>query len=161
MTKTGVFTALLLTISIACTAQQKLNQRGMTYLVGPKPNNIVYNDSVFRGSNEFKHLFFRTGDSRLIGYYEKHQANKIAGQVCGIVGAVGILVGINQLSGTDQGLGWALIGGGFAASVTGGYFTMTAQKHLLMAVTLFNSQYNRSSAGIGVSHKSAGLVYNF
>jgi hypothetical protein len=161
MNKTGLLTVLLLALAFTCAAQQRLNKNGMTYLVGPKPNNIVYNDSVFRGSNEFKHLFFRTGDSRLIGYYEKHQANKIAGQVCGLVGAVGILIGINQLSGSDKGLGWALIGGGFAASVTGGYFTMTAQKHLVMAVTLFNSQYNRSAAGIGVSRGSAGLVYNF
>lgn len=161
MKKTGLLTGLLLAFAFSCTAQQRLNKNGMTYLVGPKLNNIVYNDSVFRGSNEFKHLFFRTGNSQLIGYYEKHQANKIAAQVCGFAGALGILIGINQLSGSDKGLGWALIGGGFAASVTGGYFTMTSQKHLLMAVTLFNKQYNRSSAGIGVGQQSAGLVYNF
>ena len=160
MQKALLLIMMLVVLAETGFSQQKLNKSGITYLVAPKTNNLVYHDSVFRGSSEFKHLFLRTGDSRLTGLLDKHQTNKIIGQVAGVIGAVGVIVGINQLS-SDKGLGWAMIGGGFAASVAGGYFTLCSQRNLTMAVSLFNQQYSRAVADIGVGNRSVGLVYKF
>ena len=146
---------------IFCTAQQKFNPNGMNYLIGPKQNNIIYHDSVFRGSNEFKHLFYRTGNPELLALYSKHQSNKIVGQTLGVIGAIGILVGINNLNGDTKSFGWAMIGGGLLTSIAGGYFTFSGQRNLQMAIAIFNQQYNKASIGIGVGDKSAGLVYKF
>ena len=144
-----------------CTAQQRFNPNGMSYLIGPKPNNIIYHDSVFRGSTEFKHLFYRTGNPELLALYSKHQSNKIVGQSLGILGAIGILVGINNLSGDTKSFGWTMIGGGLLTSIAGGYFTLSGQRNLQMAISIFNQQYNKTALGIGVGDKSAGLVYKF
>jgi hypothetical protein len=144
-----------------CTAQQKFNPKGMNYLIGSKPNNIIYNDSVFRGSNEFKHLFYRTGNPELLALYSKHQSNKIVGQTLGFVGAIGILVGINNLNEYSKRIGWTMIGGGLLTSIAGGYFTLSGQRNLQMAIAIFNQQYNKASIGIGIGDKSAGLVYKF
>lgn len=162
-----IFFLFFLCISSAFVmAQQPLNRGGgaMTYLVGPKPNNIIYHDSIFRGSNEFKHLFFRTGDEALLKLYDKHQANKITGQILNFTGAMAMFIGISKLSGSnkDTGLGWALIGSGFSSSVLGGYLAYCSQKNLVTAVVLFNQKYNsKASLGIGVGQQSTGLVYNF
>ncbi len=142
-------------------AQQKLNRSNMSYIIAPKPNNIVYHDSIFRGSAEFKYLFFRTGDTQLMDLFNKHQSNKIIGQICSLVGAVGILSGVNRIAGDNKGTGWALIGGGFITAAAGGYFTLASQKNLVTAVSLFNLQYNQASVGIGLSNQSIGLVYKF
>lgn len=144
-----------------CTAQQKFNPNGMNYLIGPKQNNIIYHDSVFRGSGEFKHLFYRTGNPELLTLYSKHQTNKIVGQTLGLLGAISIFVGINNLSGDSRSFGWGMIGGGLVASIAGGYFTVVGQRNLQMAIAIFNQQYNKTSIGIGVGDKSAGLVYKF
>ena len=146
---------------ILVNAQQKFNPKGMNYLVGPKPNNIIYHDSVFRGSNEFKHLFFRTGDPELLKLYSKHQTNKFVGQTLGFVGVISILVGVNNLSGDTKSFGWGMIGGGLLTSIAGGYFTLSSQKNLQMAIAIFNKQYNTASIGIGIGNQSAGLVYKF
>lgn len=163
--KRGVFLFFLCFTGIVMMAQQPLNRNGaMTYLVGPKPHNIIYHDSVFRGSSEFKHLFFRTGDAELLKLYDKHQANKITGQILNFAGAFAIIVGIGRLSGPDKntGLGWGLIGGGFVSSALGGYLAMSSQKNLVTAVVLFNKKYNsKAYLGIGVGQQSTGLVYNF
>lgn len=147
--------------SIFCAAQQKFNPNGMNYLVGAKQNNIIYHDSVFRGSGEFKHLFYRTGNSELLSLYRKHQTNKIVGQSFGVIGALGILVGINNLNGINKSFGWTMIGGGLLTSVAGGYFTLCGQRNLQMAIAIFNQQYNKAALGIGVGDKSVGLVYKF
>ncbi|TAF55135.1 MAG: hypothetical protein EAZ62_02835 [Sphingobacteriia bacterium] len=155
---------LLLSASLVTTlsvqAQQPLNKEGMTYVFSPKPNSIIYHDSLFRGSQQFKHLFFRTGQADLLALYDKHQANKITGQALGFAGVVAILVGVNNIS-TNAGTGWALVGGGFLLSVSGGYFTLQAQKNLTMAVQLFNQRQKRNTVGIGVGAQSAGLVMAF
>ncbi len=144
-----------------CTAQQKFNPNEMNYLLVPKQNNIIYHDSVFRGSSEFKHLFYRTGNPELLALYSKHQSNKIVGQTFGFLGAIGILVGINNLNGDSKDFGWGMIGGGLLTSITGGYFTLSGQRNLQMAISIFNQQYNKASIGIGVGDKSAGLVFKF
>lgn len=163
--KSLFFLFYLCMISVFVVAQQPLNRGGsMTYLVGPKPNNIIYHDSVFRGSSEFKHLFFRTGDTELLKLYDKHQANKITAQILNFTGAIAIIVGIGKLSGSNSntGLGWGLIGGGFVSSALSSYLTISAQKNLVTAVVLFNKKYNsKASLGLGIGQQSTGLVYNF
>ena len=69
--------------------------------------------------------------------------------------------GISYLSGNTKGLGWTLIGSGFAASIAGGYFTLVGQNHLLTAVDQFNQQYKKSTVSLGFGPQSAGLVYKF
>ncbi|MEN9685588.1 MAG: hypothetical protein RLZZ28_1374 [Bacteroidota bacterium] len=147
----------------AANAQQKLNPGQMNYLTAPKTNNIIYHDTVFTGSKQFKQLFFRTKDPELMYYFDKHQSNKIAGQILGIAGTVATIFGISRVtaSGSDKGYGWALLGGGFAVTLTGSYLTLMAQRNLLTAITLFNQKNQRAAIGIGVSKQSAGLVYQF
>jgi hypothetical protein len=152
---------VFLVVGLCANAQQKFNPKAMNYLIGPKPNNIIYHDSVFRGSNEFKHLFYRTGDPELLKLYSKHQTNKIVGQSLGFIGAISILVGINNLSGDTKSFGWSMIGGGLLTSIAGGYFTLSGQRNLQMAIAIFNKQYNTASVGVGVGDRSVGLVYKF
>jgi hypothetical protein len=160
----GIVLALvgLFWMGISVQAQQKLNPGGMNYLVNPKPNNIIYHDSVFTGKKQFMQLFYRTRNQELIRLFEKHQSNKVTGQVLGVIGTIATLVGISRLSSVNEkGLGWALLGTGFATTLTGGYLTLMGQRNLQMAVTLFNQKYATSAIGIGVSSARAGLVYNF
>ncbi len=142
-------------------AQQKLDPRGMNYIYNPKPNSIIYHDTLFSGSKQFQQLFYRYGDMRLIDLYNRHQSNKIAGQVLGLAGAIASVFGVSMVtsSGNNKGAGWAVLGAGFAASLTGGYLTLMSQQKLNMAVVLFNSQNHR--AGIGVANKQTGIVFNF
>ena len=155
-----LLTAGLQTLSYA---QQKLDPRGMNYIFNPKPNSIIYHDTLFRGAPQFQQLFYRHGDIRLIELYERHRSNKIAGQVFGVAGAIATLIGVSVVSssGGDKGAGWALLGGGFAATLTGGYLTLMSQRNLQMAVALFNSQGHRAAVGIGVGDKRTGLVFKF
>jgi len=107
-------------------------------------------------------LFYRTRDQELIRLYGKHQSNKITGQVLGVVGSFALIFGISRVSSDDQkGLGWALIGGGFASTLTSGYLLMQSQRHLQSAVILFNQRHNKASLGIGLAQQQAGLVYKF
>ena len=144
-------------------AQQKIEKNAMNYVIGLKPNNILYHDTLFRGSAQFEQLFYRTYNQNLIDLYRKHQSNKIAGQVLGITGTLATIFGISMVTSSraDKGTGWALLGGGFATSLMGGYLTLMGQKNLQMAVILFNRQYNGVALGIGVSEKNAGLVFKF
>jgi hypothetical protein len=143
-------------------AQQRLDPKGMNYVVAAKPNSIIYHDTLFSGSKQFSSLFYRTRDQELIRLLEKHQSNKVTGQVLGLIGTIGTIVGIGQLSRSDnKGLAWGLIGGGFAMTLTGGYLTLMGQRNLQMAVILFNQRHNQASLGMGVANRSVGLVYQF
>lgn len=142
-------------------AQQALPSGKMSYTMLNKPNNIVYNDSIFKGSAQFKQLFYRTNNPDIIIAYQKHQSNKIVGQIFSFTGAMAILAGVGNLSGSTKGLGWSLIGGGFLASVAGGYFTLVGQNHLLSAVDLFNQKNTKPTVSLGLGKQSAGLVYKF
>ncbi|MES2004270.1 MAG: hypothetical protein V4450_07100 [Bacteroidota bacterium] len=160
--KHSIVLLVLLVAGISAQAQQKLDPKGMNYVVAAKPNSIIYHDTLFSGSRQFKELFYRTGNRDLIFLYDKHQSNKVAGQIIGILGTVATIIGIDRLSSADQkGLGWGLLGGGFAATLTGGYLVVMGQKNLQMAVSLFNQKYGRAAIGIGASNQSAGLVYKF
>ena len=142
-------------------AQQALPKGKMSFTAMTKPNNIVYNDSIYKGSAQFKQLFYRTGNPEIIHSFQKHQSNKITGQVLNFVGAITLISGISYLSGNTKGLGWTLIGSGFAASIAGGYFTLVGQNHLLTAADQFNQQYKKSTVSLGFGPQSAGLVYKF
>ncbi len=156
---------LFLLISLSMTqlvvAQQPLPKGKMSFTAMTKPNNIVYNDSIYKGSRQFKQLFYRTANLEIIQSFQKHQTNKITGQVLNFVGAITLISGISYLSGDTKGLGWTLVGAGFAASIAGGYFNFVGQNHLLTAVDLFNQQYNKSTVSLGLGPQSAGLVYKF
>jgi hypothetical protein len=158
--------ALVLLGSICCTgvtAQQKIDRTNMTYLIGVKPNNIVYHDTLYSGSKQFRSLFYRTNDPELILYYDRHQSNKIAGQVLSITGTIATIVGIGMVTSgnSDKGTGWIVLGTGFATTLTGGYLIFKGQQNLMNAVVLFNHKYNRPSVGIGVGDRQAGLVLKF
>jgi len=150
-------------LGISSNAQQRIDPKGMNYLMMPKPNNIIYNDTIYKGSSQFQQLFYRTRNPELIALYERHQSNKITGQVIGIVGTLATIFGVSIVSSdrTDKSTGWILFGSGFAASITGGYLTLMGQRNLQMAVTLFNQQHNKTALGLGVSNSNAGLVYKF
>ncbi len=158
-----LFFLMLVTGTFLTTHAQQKMEPGMNYIFNPKPNSILYHDTLFRGSKQFQQLFYRHGDIRLIQYYDKHQSNKIAGQVLGVAGSIATIFGISMVSstGNDKGAGWALIGGGFAATLTGGYLTLMSQRNLQMAVTLFNAQNHRAALGIGLADKKTGLVLRF
>src|SRR5476651_2517159 len=146
MKRMACFLLLLMGICSGSFAQQKMGP-GMTYLYNPKPNSILYHDTLFRGSAQFQQLFYRQGNATLIELYDKHQSNKIAGQVLGLAGTIATVFGISMVSssGQNKGAGWALLGGGFAVTLTGGYLTLMGQRNLQMAVALFNQQ-NRGTA---------------
>lgn len=146
-------------------AQQLILPHQLNYFINPKPNTLLYNDTLYRGAREFKGLFYKTGNLQLIHYYQKHQQNKIWGNVLGILGAGMMGAGVGLASNHHSGLGWTFIGGGFCTTVVGGYLIASGQKNLILAVDLFNKlshqQLPKVQAGIGFSGSSAGLVINF
>jgi hypothetical protein len=161
MTKQFFFVLISILMVQFVVAQQALTKGKMSFTAMTKPNNIIFNDSIYKGSNQFKQLFYRTGNPEIIQSFQKHQSNKITGQVLSFSGAIALLIGINNLSGSNKGMGWTLIGSGFVASIAGGYFTLVGQNHLLSAVDLFNNQYKKSTVSLGLGKQSAGLVYKF
>jgi len=148
-------------LGITSSAQQRIDPKGMNYVIAPKPNTIIFNDTVYKGSTQFKQLFYRTHNYELMELYQRHQSNKITGQILGVAGTIATIFGISRLSSsnTDQGVGWALLGGGFATTLAGGYLTFMGQRNLQMAVTLFNQQNSKAALGMGVSNSQVGLVY--
>lgn len=161
MRKSIFITCLLLVgCFFSADAQRKLQRNGMTYLIAAKPNVIIYHDSVFNGVKEFRTLFYRNRDIELISYVDRHQSNKITGQVLGVIGTLSTIIGISTLS-DNKTAGWILIGGGFATTITSGYLLLMGQRNLATAVTLFNQRYGTASLGIGVGKATAGLVYKF
>jgi len=150
----------LLMAGVSSHAQQKMDPGGMNYFMNPKPNTIIYHDTIFTGKKQFEQLFYRNGDINLIRLMEKHQSNKVAGQALGFIGGIAMIIGVRKLTSSDanKNAGWAALGGGLAMTLTGGYLTLMGQKNLQMAVILFNQQNHRASLGIGVADKQMGLV---
>ena len=161
--KNILFLFFLLIAGISVQAQQKMDPGGMHYFMNPKPNTIIYHDTIFTGKKQFEQLFYRTGNTNLIRLLEKHQSNKVTGQVLGLVGTIASIVGIRKLTSSDdnKSIGWAMLGGGFVMNLTGGYLTLMGQKNLQMAVLLFNQQNHKAALGVGVADKQAGLVFKF
>ena len=149
-------------ISSFVQAQQRLEPGQMQYIINPKPNNTLYRDTLYKGSKQFMQLFYRTRDQQIIDLYLKHQSNKVTGQILGLAGTFAIIFGVRNLSEENKkGTGWAMIGGGFASLMTGGYLTLQGQKNLALAVTLFNQRHNKAVLGVGVAQQQAGFVYKF
>jgi hypothetical protein len=157
-----VFVCLFISICSFAQAQQRLEQGQMHYIINPKPNNILYRDTLYKGSKQFMQLFYRTRDQQIIHLYLKHQSNKVAGQILGLAGSFAIIFGVRNLSEENKkGTGWAMIGGGFASLITGGYLTLQGQRNLALAVTLFNQRHNKAVLGVGITQQQAGFVYKF
>ncbi len=158
-----VFIIFICLMGKMISAQTKIDPKKMTYLLNPKPNSILYNDTLYRGSAEYKELFFRNGDPMLRKLFEKHQSNKIWGTVLTTVGSFATSFGIIAAtsSGNSQTAGWITAGSGFASMILGTYLILEGQKNLATAVYLFNSRYNKTSMIIGVSGDRAGLAINF
>ncbi|MBN8718180.1 hypothetical protein SAMN05444410_101126 [Hydrobacter penzbergensis] len=156
---------LLMMGTAACTeAQMRIDPSKMNYLLNTKTNNILYRDTVYRGSREFRMLFERTGDPDLMHLYKRHQTSKIMSQVLTLAGTVAIVLGVSEISSgnNDQKTpGWLLVTGGFVSATYGGYLLLKSQQQLLQAVTVFNARHNTASLGIGVSSSKLGLVYKF
>ena len=147
------------------TAQVKVDHRQMNYIFNPKPNSILYNDTLYKGSREFSSLFYRTHDPLLIHFYEKHQSNKIWGNIASIIGSLATAGGIIIISSANSSQahtnGWILLGAGVSSSITGTFLILQGQRNLAMAVEIFNQKYGRTTAGIGISGNRAGFVINF
>lgn len=154
-----VFTVL--TVSVGLHAQQRVMPGGMNYLFGMKPNNVLYHDTLYRGTREFAPLLQRTNDPEILRLYHKHQAKKIAGNLLGLAGTVATIIGLGNISGDNKGNAWLIGGTGFAAALTGGYLIFKGQQHLQSAVDIFNSRYNRASLSLGAGDRQAGLVLKF
>jgi hypothetical protein len=162
MRKIILVVAFVYIAGIGVRAQEKINRAGMSYLIGLKPNNILYRDTLYKGSTQFLHLFTRTQDTELIHLVQKHQSNKLAGNIFALGGTVASIFGVSMISGgSNKGTGWALLGGGFVASLTGGYLIFRGQQNLQSAVGIFNYKYNRTALSIGIGDKQAGLVLKF
>jgi len=151
-------------LSQPLSAQQRIDPAKMNYLVNPKPNSIIYHDTLYKGSAQYMHLFYRTRDSEIIRLYRKHQSNKIWGNIAGVVGTLATASGIIIASGNrtaDHTGGWITAGSGLACTIFGGYLMMASQQNMAIAVDLFNNQYNKAALGVGISGNRAGLVLNF
>ena len=155
-------TLVLIICSLKVSAQQKIYDKQLNWVYANHPNLLIYRDTVYKGAKEFKTLFYRTDDKELWKLYDKHQSNKIWGNILNTVGALSTTAGVIVLSShDDKTAGWLLIGGGIGCMATGSYLILQGQKNLLKAVLLFNQKYNKPSLGLGVGQQQAGLVYKF
>jgi len=166
----GIVFIVLLAGSNRLGAQQRFDPSKMNYLFNPKQNSIIYRDTVYRGSKEFRELFYRTHDDLLISFYQKHQSNKIWGNAFVGAGTVLTAYGVITLaSGNTPGTkinhtgAWVATGSGLLCTILGGYLMMEGQKNLLIAVQLFNQRYARSrvTASTGLSANGASFTLNF
>jgi hypothetical protein len=158
-----LLTIMLISISVSTKAQQRIPRGEMSYLMATKQNSIIYRDTLYSGSQQFKYLFYRTRDETLIRFYEKHQSNKLIGSALGAAGAIAIFTGVSKLSNSSSSKGeaWAWLGGGVAGLLSGGYLIFMGQQNLQAAVTLFNQRYGHTSLNLGMGDKQAGLVLKF
>ncbi|MBS1627023.1 MAG: hypothetical protein JSR09_08000 [Bacteroidetes bacterium] len=150
-------------ISIGAKAQQRLDPQQMSFVPTQKPNSIYYNDTLYKGSKEFQYLFYRTLNKDIIALYNKHQSNKIWGNVLTTLGTLATTTGVIMATSKngDKTAGWIILGGGLACTATGGYLILQGQVNLIKAVSLFNYKYAKTQVGIGVGNKQAGLIVNF
>jgi len=158
----------LLAISICLTAtvfaQQPYDHNKMVFAPTNKPNTIIYNDTIYKGSTQFKTLFLRTGNAELIKLFQQHQTNKIAGNVVTFIGTIATVVGVSEATrnGGNNTVGWLVTGGGLVATITGGYLILVGQQRLIAATELFNKKYaTKATAGVGITNNGVGVVVKF
>ncbi len=157
---------LLLSIFFAkmLSAQQPYNHNKMVFAATNKPNTIIYNDTIYKGSTQFKNLLLRTGDADLAMLFQQHQSNKVTGNVLSLIGSLGIGFGVGMATSNNdnKGTGWAIAGGGFVTSILGGYLIVVGQQKIIAATELFNKRYaTKATAGVGFTNNGAGIVVKF
>ena len=157
-----VFIGLLLLASSPF-AQQPYNPKQMVFVPTNKPNTIIYNDTIYTGSKQFKTLFLRTGDKDLNQLYHQHQSNKIVGGIIGTLGSLAMIIGVSQATSSSDNKtgGWIAAGGGLVATITGGYLVLISQQKIALATALFNKRYTKTTASIGFTDNGVGLVVKF
>ena len=156
------FSIILLVNTLA--AQQPYNPKKMVFVATNKPNTIIYNDTIYKGSNQYKSLLLRTGDKDLIKLYQQHQSNKISGSIIGTLGTLAMFIGVaNASSNADnKTTGWIAAGSGLAATIVGSYLVLVGQQKIAIATELFNTRYAaRTTAGVGIIGNGVGLVVKF
>ncbi len=143
-------------------AQQKVFPNKMNFIATPKPNSIIYNDTIYNGSRAYKALFLRTKDPQIIEAYKFHQTDKIWGSVLGTTGSIVLSLGVVYASSyhpnISRGTGWIMAGTGMIAAITGGYLINRANTDLLIATYLFNKRYALPNTSIGVSNNGLSVV---
>lgn len=157
------FLAIIISIN-KVNGQQRLEPKKMTYVNTLRPNSIIYNDTIYNGSAQFKALFLRTDDKELVDLYRKHQSYKIWGNIVGVMGSAALGVGVVLASDKDRNhtAGWITAGAGLVGAITGSYMIMLGQKELLRATALFNKKYgSKPVAAIGMTDNGLGLTVNF
>ena len=147
-------------------AQQKLDTGRMNYIYTDHPYCILYHDTLYSGSKEFRKLFYRTGDLQLINLYKQHQRNKIWGNIVTDIGTLSMLWGIVAISdsksdASQRTIRWVATIGGLGCDIVGSILIMNGQRSLASAVHLFNTKNQKASVGIGVGYEAAGLVVNW
>jgi hypothetical protein len=154
---------LLVLLSSSTYAQQQYNTKQMVFVPTNKPNTIIYNDTIYKGSKQFKTLFLRTGDKDLAKLYQQHQSNKIAGGIIGTLGSVAMIIGVSQATSSSNNKtgGWIAVGSGLAATIVGGYLVLIGQQKIAIATEFFNRRYATTTAGIGFTGNGIGLVVTF
>ncbi len=156
------FSTILLANTLG--AQQPYNPKKMVFMATNKPNTIIYNDTIYKGSNQYKSLLLRTGDKDLIKLYQQHQSNKIPGTIVGTLGTLAMFIGVANASSNanNKTTGWIAAGGGLVATIAGGYLVLIGQQKIAIATELFNRRYAaRTIAGIGFTGNGLGLVVKF
>ncbi|MDI9365399.1 MAG: hypothetical protein QM541_10640 [Flavobacterium sp.] len=150
--------------AVAAFAQQPYNPNKMVFAPTNKPNTIIYNDTIYKGSSQFKNLFLRTGNVELAMLYREHQTNKITGNIVTTIGTVATIVGVSEAtkSGGNNTVGWLVTGGGLVATITGGYLILVGQRRLVAATELFNKHYaTKATVGAGFTNNGIGVVVKF
>lgn len=158
-----VFMGLMLAVGIT-NAQQHYDPKAMVYVQSNKPNTIIYNDTIYKGSSQYKTLFYRTGDKDLVKLYQQHQTNKIAGGIIGTLGSIALFVGVANASSSNtdnKTPGWIAAGSGLVATIAGGYLVLIGQQKITLATELFTKRYAKTTAGIGFTGNGVGLVVKF
>ena len=56
---------LLCLMFFSVQAQQKIEKNAMNYVIGLKPNNLMYHDTLFSGTAQFEQLFYRANNQDL------------------------------------------------------------------------------------------------
>lgn len=154
---------LIMTIN-SIKAQQHYDAKKMVYVQSNKPNTIIYDGTIYKGSSQYKTLFYRTGDKDLMKLYQQHQNNKIAGGIIGTLGSIALFVGVANASSSNTNNktpGWIAAGSGLVCTIAGGYLVLIGQQKIAIATELFNKQYAKTTAGIGFTGNSVGLVVKF
>jgi len=170
MSKGILGTILLMSIlfsGVYSYSQQRMEPGKMIYIYTNHPYCILYNDTLYSGSKEFRKLFYKTGNKPLIDLYKLHQSCKIWGNGIIYVGTIASIWGFtaisNKSSNTSQRtLGWVGLLGGIGCDIGGEVLIMNGQKALATAVHLFNIKYSKkTSVNLGVGYRAAGLVINW